>query len=348
MALYLGVLIFSFIITSLLFIPFINILYRLKLTRRSEIPKGKKIMGVSVFDKMHDYKAGTPVGGGILIVFLVSVLFLLIFKPISYLGVFIHSAYDVRAEMNIVFITFVGFALLGLYDDLVKIFGKMYKGKIGLKTGLKNETQFVLQWVIALLVSYLMYKQLNITIVHVPLLDIVINIGYWFIPFGAFVIVSFANAVNITDGLDGLVGGILLICLFAFWIISAQVLDTPLSIFISLWIGALIAFLYFNVWPARIFLGDAGAVSFGATLAVVGLLTGKIFVLLVIGGLFIIEVASSMVQIFGWRFLSRPIFPIAPLHLWFQLRGWEEPKIVMRSYLAGLMLAIFGLWLAFI
>lgn len=348
MALYLGVLIFSFIITSLLFIPFINVLYRLKLTRRSEIPKGKKIKRVSAFDKMHDYKAGTPVGGGILIVFLVSVLFLLILKPVSYLGVFIHAAYDVSAEMNIVFITFVGFALLGLYDDLIKIFGKMYKGRIGLKTGLKNETQFVLQWVIALLVSFLMYKQLNITIIHVPLLDIVINIGYWFIPFAAFVIVSFANAVNITDGLDGLASGILLICLFAFWIISAHVLDTPLSIFLALWIGALIAFIYFNVWPARIFLGDAGAISFGATLAVVGLLTGKVFVLLVIGGLFIVEVTSSLIQLCGWRFLGRPIFPIAPLHHWLQLRGWEEPKIVVRAYLAELVLAIFGLWLAFI
>ena len=348
MALYLGVLIFSFIVTSVLLVPFINILYRLKLTRRSEIQGSKKVKRISLFDKMHDYKAGTPVGGGILIVFLVSILYLLILKPISYLGVFIHAAYDVEQEMNIVFITFVGFALLGLYDDLIKIFGKMYKGRIGFKTGLKNETQFVLQWAVALFVAYLMYKQLNITIVHVPLLDTVLNIGYWFIPFAAFVIVSFANAVNITDGLDGLVGGILLICLFAFWIISAHVLDTPLSIFISLWIGALVAFLYFNVWPARIFLGDAGAISFGATLAVIGLLTGKVFVLLVIGGLFVVEVVSSMVQIFGWRFLGKPIFPIAPLHLWFQLRGWEEPKIVMRAWLAGLILAIFGLWLALV
>ena len=160
--------------------------------------------------------------------------------------------------------------------------------------------------------------------------------------------VAFVNAVNITDGLDGLVSGLLLICLFAFWIITASVFDTPLSIFISLWIGALIAFLYFNIWPARVMMGDSGSLAFGATLAVIGLLTGKIFVLVVVGGLFVIEVLSSAIQIAGRKFLGHSLLPMAPVHLFFQIKGWEEPKIVMRAWLAGLMLAIFGLWLALI
>jgi phospho-N-acetylmuramoyl-pentapeptide-transferase len=113
-------------------------------------------------------------------------------------------------------------------------------------------------------------------------------------------------------------------------------------------IGSLLAFLYFNVWPARIFLGDAGALSFGATLAVIGLLTGGIVALVIVGGIFVIEIFSSLVQIFGWKYLKRPIIPIAPLHNSFLVWGWEEPKIVLRAWLAGIVLAIFGLWLSVI
>jgi len=134
--------------------------------------------------------------------------------------------------------------------------------------------------------------------------------------------------------------------LITFGTIAAASLDTPLSLFISLWIGALMAFIYFNIWPARIHLGDVGALSFGAMLALIGLLTGSVVALLVVGGIFFIEVASSAIQIFGWKVLKRPIFPIAPIHHTLLAIGWEEPKIVMRAWLAGMILAIFGLWLA--
>jgi phospho-N-acetylmuramoyl-pentapeptide-transferase len=129
-------------------------------------------------------------------------------------------------------------------------------------------------------------------------------------------------------------------------VIATGNLDTPLSLFIGLWVGTLISFLYFNIWPARIWLGDTGALSFGATLAVIGLLTGNLIALIVIGGIFVVEIASSAIQLFGWKFLNRPILPLAPLHNAFLARGWEEPKIVMRAWLFGIMLAIFGLWLA--
>lgn len=343
MALNLGLLIFSFIATSIFIVPFINLLYKLKFTRRREAPKKGKI---PFFDKVHDKKAGTPIGGGILIIVFVSLAFAIIFPLVSYLGVPISAAYDVRGEVHIILLTFVSFALLGFYDDAVKLFGKMEKGRIGLWVGLRRKHKFALQWGLAFLISFLIYQNLGISIINIPVFDTVVNLGPWYIPFAAFIIVSFVNAVNITDGLDGLVTGLLLICLFSFWIISSKVFDTPLSVFISLWLGALIAFLYFNIWPARIFLGDTGALSFGATLAVIGLLSGKILALVAIGGLFIIEASTSLVQIFGWRVLGRPIFPIAPAHLWLQRIGWEEPKIVMRAWLTGLMLAIFGLWLA--
>ncbi len=345
LALNLGLLVFSFVLTSTLIVPFINILYKLRFTRRAEAPKKGK---VPMFDKLHDIKAGTPVGGGIIILATVSFIFALIFPLVSYLGVFIHGAYNINSEIKIIFLSFISFGLLGLYDDAVKLFGKMTPGKVGNWVGLRRGQKFILQWILAFIVSYFIYKELNITIVHLPLTNTVLHLGFLFIPFSALSIVSFANAVNITDGLDGLATGVLMICLFAFWIIASSTFDTPLSIFISLWLGSLIAFLYFNIWPARIIMGDAGALAFGATLAVIGLLTGKIFALGVIGGIFVAEVLSSFIQIASRKYLGRPILPAAPVHFWLQTRGWEEPKIVMRAWLAGLMLAIFGLWLAVI
>src|SRR5260221_8707484 len=141
------------------------------------------------------------------------------------------------------------------------------------------------------------------------------------------IIVFFTNAFNITDGLDGLASGLLSIYLFAFIIIAAGNLDTPLSIFIALWIGAIMAFLYFNVYPARIWLGDTGALSFGAMIAVIGLVTGNVASLFVIGGLFVVEALSSLIQILGWKFLHRRIFPIAPIHHAFEAIDGKSQRL---------------------
>jgi phospho-N-acetylmuramoyl-pentapeptide-transferase len=341
--LILGLTIFSFLITSALIVPFINILYKYKLTRQKEAPqKGK----VPLFDKLHDIKAGTPVGGGILVIATVVILFAMLFPVAKRMGIVIQTAFNPGWELFIIFFTFISFGLLGLSDDLIKIFGKPRQGSRGMWIGMSRKMKFGLQWALAFLIGFIIYKNLGIQMVHIPLFNTVVKIGFWYVPFAAFVIVSFSNAVNITDGLDGLVSGILLICLTVFGVIAAGSLDTPLSLFISLWIGALIAFLYFNVYPARIFLGDAGALSFGAMLAVVGLLTGSIVALVVIGGIFVIEAASSAIQILGWKVLKKPIFPLAPIHHTLLALGWEEPKIVMRAWITGIILAIFGLWLA--
>lgn len=333
---------FSFLVNSIFIVPFINLLYKLRLTRRKEGGKGKKFL----FDKLHDIKAGTPVGGGNFIIVTTIILFALSFFLIDKFGVFIQSAYSLKSELFIIFVTFIGFGLLGLMDDLIKIFGKPEKGPMGMWVGMKRGQKFSLQILIALITSLVMYFGLGIHILYIPFVSSVLDLGYWYIPFATFVIVSFSNAFNITDGLDGLASGLLLICLIAFSVIAAGNLDTPLSVFLAIWVGSLIAFLYFNVYPARIFLGDAGAMSFGATLGVIGLLTGNIIALVVIGGIFIVEVASSAIQIFGWRVLKRPIIPLAPLHNTFLTMGWAEPKIVMRAWMTGIILAIFGLWLA--
>ncbi len=339
----LGLIIFSFLITSILVVPFIDLLYKLKLTRRKEAPKKGK---VPLFDKLHDIKAGTPVGGGVLIIIIVTALFAAMFPIITHMGVYIQTAFDLRSELFIIFFTFLSFGLLGLTDDLIKIFGKPTKGRLGLWFGLTRKHKFVLQWILALFVGYYLYNKLGIHILHVPLFEITLDLGFWYVPFAALLIVTFTNAYNITDGLDGLASGLLMIFLIAFGAIAATSLDVPLSLFITIWLGSLMAFLYFNVWPARIFLGDAGALSFGATIAIIGLVTGSVFALLIIGAIFLIEIVSSAIQLLGWRFLIKPIFPLAPIHRTCLAEGVEEAKTVMRAWLAGIMLAIFGLWLA--
>lgn len=343
MPLALGLVIFSFLISSVLIVPFINLLYKLHFTRRKEAPEHGKI---PLFDQLHDKKAGTPVGGGVLLISIVCLLFAILFPVASYLGVYIKTAFDLRWELIVIFFTFVSFGFLGLSDDYMKNLGKPTKGVIGLWFGLRRRQKFILQWILAFIVGFILYYNLGIHILHIPLVGRTLDLGIWYIPLSALVIVSFTNAFNITDGLDGLSTGLLLICLASFGLIVSTHLDTPLSLFIAIWTGSLIAFLYFNIWPARIWLGDTGALSFGATLAVVGLLTGSIVALVVIGGIFILEIASSAIQILSWKFRGKPFFLIAPAHNYFLAKGWEEPKIVMRAWLLGIALSIFGLWLS--
>lgn len=343
MILFLGLLIFSFIINSILIIPFINLLYKLRFLRQQQKTLDFQGTRTKIFDKFNRHKSGTPVGGGLLIIIVVSLLYAFLFPAISFLGVNVTSVFPIREELNIIFITFISFGMLGLYDDLMKFFGFKRSGFFGLRMRYK----MILQLLLGLIIALLLYFNLKIDFIYIPFIGIV-RLGLIYIPLAVLVIVFFANAFNITDGLDGLSCGLLMICLFAFWIMSSQILDTTLSIFISLWIGSLLAFLYFNVYPARIWLGDVGALSFGATLAVSGLLLGKVAALAVIGGFFVFEALTSLTQILSKKYFKRKIFPVAPFHLLLQNIGWEEPKIVLRAWLGGILLALFGLWLAFI
>lgn len=343
MALLLGLLIFSFVTTSISLVPFINLLYRLRFTRRTQKTKDAFDRPTPIFDRFHRHKKGTPVGGGFLVIAVVTLLFFLLFPLAKYLGVFVTHVYPIKEEIHIIFFTFISFGLLGLYDDIMKFFNFNKTGFFGLRMRHK----FLLQWLLALIISLMMYLNLKVDILYIPFIQ-TLKLGWLFVPFAATVIVSFTNAVNITDGLDGLASSVLMIALFAFWLLSASILDTPLSFFLALWLGSLIAFLYFNVYPARIWLGDVGALSFGAMFAVVGLLLGKTMALIIIGGIFVAEIFSSLVQLLSKKIRGKKVFPVSPFHLWLQLIGWEEPKIVSRALLASIMLAIFGVWLALI
>lgn len=331
-----GLILSSFFMTAILLVPFIDFLYRVKMRRKQQVTKDMFNKRTPLFDKFNSWKVGTPIGGGLLIILVV-----VIWTAWAY-GIF-----NIKVnpwEMFVIFFSFIGFGLLGFYDDYKKI-ANTKEGFFGMRFRHK----FVIQWILAFIIAFVLYFQLGYNFIFIHGIGQVV-LGAMFIPFAAFVIVSFVNAFNITDGLDGLASGLLLICLVAFLAINSNsaLVDQPLGIFIAVLIGSVAAFLYFNIYKARIWLGDVGSLSLGAALAVIGLLTGKVFALMIIGGVFVIEVGSSLIQLLSKRFGKKKLLPAAPFHLYLQQKGWEEPKIVMRAWLIGFFLAILGVFIALI
>lgn len=321
MATYLGILLFSFITTGVLMVPFIDLLFRLNLTHKS---------------KGEEKKSGTPVGAGVLLILLMTALFAFIIPLVARLGLSFTSIFSPRIEYLAIFFTLISFGLLGLFEDLVKVFGlkKSY-------LRIKHPAQIVLSIISATIICL----GLGISHINFPVLG-VINLKILYIPVSAAIIYIFARGVDITDGLDGLAGGNLLISLASFWILALSALDTHISIFVAIWIGCLLAFLYFNVHPARIWLGNAGSLSFGATLAAVALILGKIAPLLVIGAIFLVEALSNLLQYASLKIRHKKLFPYSPPHYWLMAIGWHEAKVTLRFWLMAGILALAGLWLS--
>ncbi len=330
----LGLMLSSAFVTAILLVPFIDFLYKIKLRRHKQVTKDMFDNRTPLFDKYNSWKAGTPYGGGLLIIVVVLIW-----------SLWAYGIFNIKSnpwEVFVILFSFVSFGLLGFYDDLKK----MVPGKEKF-FGLRFRHKFIIQWILALIISWVFYFQLGYNFIFIHGVGQMF-LGMFFIPFAAFVIVSFVNAFNITDGLDGLASGLLIICLLAFLAINSVTLDQPLGIFLAILIGSVAAFLYFNIYKARIWLGDVGSLSLGAALAVTGLLTGKVFALMIIGGVFVVEIASSLIQLLGKKYLGRKLLPVAPLHLYFLKKGWEEPKIVMRAWLIGFLLAVLGIFIALV
>lgn len=326
----LGLILISFAITSFFMVPFIDLLFYLK--KNFEKQEIKKASNHPIHDELMKGDETTPSGGGILLI-LILVSLTLIYTNFTYLRDMV--------TLKILLFSLVSFGAVGFVDDLRWILTKR-KGKF---LGLSGGLIFFIQTLLALTIALMLYFLIGLNNIYIAGLGNLV-IGPWYIPLAAFIIVAFSNAYNISDGLDGLSTGLLTICLFALLALASASLNLTLAAFVGIWIGSLFAFLYFNVYPARIFLGDAGSFAFGATLAVVGLLTGKIIGLAVIGGMYIIIVASSLLQILSKKFFGQKIFPVAPIHIYFRYIGWEEPKIVTRFWLASAIFAILGLWLS--
>lgn len=343
-ALFLFGTILSFVVHFLCFIPFINFLYRRKMQRATQETKDPFGTTTPIFDKLNAHKAGTPVGGGILVIALTSILFIIYMSWFLYSKQYLSINYpSLITEILVLFFTFISFGFLGLYDDLSKIF----LWKKSSYFGMRWRQKLIIELLLAALIAVCLFLNLKIDLIHIPFVG-TFELSYWYIFFAMFVIVAFSNAVNITDGIDGLSCGVLLIALTGFWVISRSIIDVPTSIFICVWLGGIMAFLYFNIYPARIMLGDTGALSFGATFAVIGLILGKSFALPVIGGIFVLEAASSGIQLLGKRLLHKKIFLVSPFHLYLQHRGWSEPKVVFRMWIIAMVFVLLGLAIAFI
>lgn len=290
-----------------------------------------------IYSELHRSKAGTPTMGGI-IVWLTTLVIALFFYYFSRL--FPNSS---LAEIN--FLTrsqtllplgiLVASALIGLLDDLLDIWRRGHKG-----SGIRFRFKFVIYSFIAIVGAWWFYYKLEWDIVHIPFFGDW-QLGWLFIPFFIFVVVATAFSVNQTDGLDGLAGGTILIALSAFAIMAFVQGRFDLAAFCGVLIGSLLAFLWFNIYPARFFMGDTGSISLGVTLAIIAIFINTVFLLPIIGLVFVLEALSTILQILSKKFRGKKIFLSAPFHHHLQAIGWPEPKIVMRLWvITGVMSVI--------
>ena len=287
-------------------------------------------------------KIGTPTMGGVIILFglLAAVILWGDLKNI-YLIFCIYIA--------------LTFGVLGAYDDYIKI-------KFNNSSGISSKLKLLIQIILSIIgISALTYfsDYSEISNLYFPFFkNLIINLGWFFIPFGVFVIVGSSNAVNLTDGLDGLatVPVILVAACFAFIsymtgnIVFSNYLQIPyiegtgeISIFCGAVIGSCLGFLWFNAPPAKIFMGDTGSLSLGGSLGAVGIITKHEIVLAITGGLFVLEAVSVMVQVISYKMTGKRVFKMAPIHHHFEKKGWPESTVVIRFWIISIILAMIGL-----
>ncbi len=234
----------------------------------------------------------------------------------------------------------VGGAVVGLIDDIINLRSNG-KGVAGLRSSIK----FTMIVAIGLALGWYFFTKIGIDTVYIPFIGS-IGIGWLIVPLFAFVVTATANAVNISDGLDGLAGGLLAMSFAAFGVIALLQGQLVLAGFCFTVIGALLSYLWFNIYPARFFMGDVGSFAFGLVLGVVAILTNSLLLLPVIGILFVVEAGSSLLQIVSKKYFKRRIFLSAPIHHHLEAIGWPETKVTMRFWVIGCIAATFGIILA--
>ena len=304
---------------------------------------GKKIRNngaTPIFSELHAHKEGTPTMGGVLIwgTVLILILVFSLFYRFFPGGIFQHLNFLTRAETLLPLGALVITALIGLFDDWLDVRGK---GVLG-GGGLKLRHRILIYTLIAIVGALWFYFKLDWTVFHIPFLGN-FEIGAWYIPLFIFVIVATSFSVNETDGLDGLAGGTLLIAFIAYGVISFSLGRYDLATFCGAIIGALSAFLWFNIPPARFYMGDTGAMSLGVTLGIIAMLTNSALLLLFIGVVFIIESSSVIIQVLSKRLRGKKVFISSPIHHHFQALGWPEAKVVMRFWVVGAVGSAIGL-----
>lgn len=301
--------------------------------------KSKKI-GQKVSLKIgerHLSKNGTPTLGGL--IFIIPTL-------VTILLLWLRGSIDMTSNLVIVLIVFVGYAVLGFIDDYSKI-------KYNNNKGLNIMKKLIFQTAIALAFLSIYMKNGGNPVIEVSMIGLSIDLGWVYGLFVLFLLLGTSNAVNITDGLDGLAGGLSAIAYLAYGLLcwNAGWLNgfDELAIFCFCLVGSLLGFLFYNSHPAKIFMGDTGSLSLGAALAAVAILTKHEMSLVIVGGIFIIETLSSLIQIIAIRKFNKKVFKMAPLHHHFEQMGWAERDIVKIFWVVGLLLAMaivtYGIWI---
>lgn len=323
--------IISFIIAIIFFPKFIDIMKRWKASQiiREEGPLS------------HIAKTGTPTIGGILVVISI-VISMIICGNFSNLFIII------------LIIATILFAFIGFLDDYLKISKKSSEG-------LHAKFKLISQILVALIITVLIYIIFgkNSSKIAIPFLkNVFIDISFFYIPFGVFFIVGFSNAVNLTDGLDGLAAGLLVPVFGTFGLLSyitghkeiAEYLYIPylplaseVLVYCFASIGGIVAFLWFNAHPAQIFMGDTGSLSFGGIIGTIALMIKHELLLIIIGGVFIMEIFSVIIQVLSYKIRKKRVFLMSPLHHHFELKGWQESKIITRFWILGGIFAIIAI-----
>ena len=285
----------------------------------------------------HLKKNGTPTIGGL--IFIIPTI-------ISLLLLWFRGSIEMTSNLLIVLFVFISYALLGLADDLLKIVFKNNKG-------LSIMFKLLMQTCIALVFFYIFIRNGGVPEIRISAINLYIYMGWTYGLFILFLLVGTSNAVNITDGLDGLAGGLSAIAFLAYglitwnttWLAGYQ----EIAIFCFVLIGALLGFLVFNTHPAKVFMGDTGSLALGGSLAAIAILTRHELSLAVVGGVFVIETLSSLIQIIAIRKFHKKVLKMAPLHHHFEKLGWEENDIVKLFWIVGLILAMlmitYNVWL---
>lgn len=283
---------------------------------------------LKVFTKLHanKFKRNIPTMAGI--VFVLAIAVVTFFFNLD------------RSETYLPLAALVGGALVGLLDDVINIKGSG-KGVAGLRSGIK----FTLITVIGLGLGWYFFSKLGVDAIHIPFVGD-LALGWMIIPLFGFAVVAAGNSVNISDGLDGLAGGLAAIAYGSFGIIALLQGNAMIAGFCFTVVGALLSYLWFNIYPARFFMGDVGSFALGTSLGVVAMLTDTLLLLPVIGLLFVVEAGSSLIQIFSKKVFKRKIFISAPIHHHLEASGWPETKITMRFWVIAAITSFIGVLMA--
>ncbi|MBT3321929.1 MAG: phospho-N-acetylmuramoyl-pentapeptide-transferase [Anaerolineae bacterium] len=290
----------------------------------------------------HQVKMGTPTMGGVLFILPVALITILL-NAVNIIGM-----QTIGRSILVPLIVMFAYAILGALDDWEGIRGKR-RGD-----GMRARTKFTIQAILGLATAAVLKYMLDVPELIIPGVDFVIDLGVWYIPAAAFIIIGTSNAINFTDGLDGLAGLIAATAFITYGgiaMLQGQIFVGRFSFTI---VGALFGFLWFNVHPASLFMGDTGSLSLGATLGVVALMTGQWAVLPLVAIIPLSEIISVIIQV-GYFKLSRKfygegrrVFKMAPIHLHFELLGWSETQVVQRFWLISLLAAMLGVGLALV